>query len=145
MRGFTLIEGILAMAVLAVGLLGLLYIFEGAVANALLADQTYVATNLAREAAETVIARRDCTLTGCGYANTLAAIQANSYNQSPVSGFTGYNLTVTAVEVDSESASAPTNFTVPAASSGYALVTVTVSFNNGSNSVKLQTLIANYT
>jgi type II secretory pathway pseudopilin PulG len=144
-RGFTLIEGVLAVALLAAGLVGLLYVFQGAVVNALVADQSYVALNLAREAAETIIARRDCSLSGCGYADTLAAIQSNSYNASPVTGFTGYNLTVTALEVEPGTSPGPTNFTVASPGSGYARVTVTVTWNSGSNSIQLATLIANYT
>jgi len=145
MRGFTLIEAVLSLALLAFGLFGLLYVFENTTRTALLADQSYVAENLARQALETIIAKRDSTLSGGGYTNTLTAIQANSFNQSPVTGFTGYNLTVTATEVDAESASAPTNFTVALPGSGYARVTATVTFNGGSNTVQLVTLIANYT
>ena len=143
-RGFTLIEAILAIALLAAGLYGLLYVFEGAVSTSLLADQSYVATNLARESIETIIARRDCQLSGCGYTNTLSAIQNGSYNATPVSGFTGYNITVTALEVEPGTTTADTNFTVASPGSGYARLTVVVTFNNGSNSIQLSTLLANY-
>lgn len=144
-RGFTLVEVVLALALLAVGLIGLLYVFQSAVTNSMLSDQTYIASNLAQEAAETIIARRDSTQSGGGYANTLAAIQSNSYNASPVSGFTGYNLTVTALEVAPGSSSAATNFTTAQSGSGYARVTITVTFNGGANSYQLVTLIASYT
>jgi Tfp pilus assembly protein PilV len=143
-RGFTLIEAILAVAFLAAGLAGLLVVFESAVASSLLADQTYVALNLAREAAETILAKRDCNLAGCGYASTLSAIQGGSYNQSPVSGFSIYNLTVTATEVDPGSSTSTTNFTTAQSGSGYASIKIVVSFNNGANSVQLTTLMANY-
>lgn len=145
MRGFTLIEAVLSLSLLAFGLLGLLYIFENASVNTLIADQAYVAENLARQALETVIAQRDSALAGGGYTTTLAAIQANSYNQTPVSGFTGYNLTVTGVEVDAQTSQSTTNFTVALPGSGYALVTATVTWNSGRNSVQLATLISNYT
>lgn len=144
-RGFTLIEAVLSLSLLAVGLFGLLYSFQGAVSSSGITDQSYIATNLARETLETIIARRDCEQSGCGYASTLSAIQANSYNASPVTGFPGYNVTTTAVEVSPGTSSDSTNFTVPTSGSGYARVTVTVSFNNGTNTVTLVTLMANYT
>jgi len=144
-RGFTLIEAVLSLSLLAVGLLGLLYIFENASVNTLVADQSYIARNLAMQALETVIAQRDSALAGGGYPTTLTSIQANNYNQTPVSGFTGYNLTVTAVEVDAQSSMATTNFTVALPGSGYALVTATVTWNSGTSTVKLATLISNYT
>jgi Tfp pilus assembly protein PilV len=144
-RGFTLIEATLALGVLAVGLMGLLYVFEDATVSSLLTDQTYIASNLAQEIAETIIANRDSNLAGGGYTSTLSSIQANSYNASPVSGFTGYNRTVTAVEVAPGSTAGPTNFTVAQPGSGYARVTITVSWNGGANSFVLYTVIANYT
>jgi Tfp pilus assembly protein PilV len=143
--GFTLIEAILAIALFAAGMFGLLYAFEGGVANSLLADQTYVAANLAQEAAEKIIANRDSSLAGGGYTSTLTNIQSNSYNASPVSGFTNYNLTVTALEVDPGVSAASTNFTAASPGSGYARVTITVTFNNGANFVQLVTLMAQYT
>lgn len=144
-RGFTLIEAVLSLALLAFGLLGLLYIFENASVNTLIADQAYIAENLARQALETVIAQRDSTLSGGGYTTTLTSIQANGFNQTPVPGFTGYNLTVTGLEVDAQSAMATSNFTVALPGSGYALVTATVTWNSGRNTIQLSTLISNYT
>lgn len=144
-RGFTLIEAILALAILSVGLLGLLYVFQVAAKASGLADQTYIAENLAQEAAEKIIASRDNSLSGGGYASTLSAIQAGSFNQNPVSGFPSYSLTVTAFEADAEGSSLPTNFTVAMPNSGYARVTVRVTFNGGANYIQLVTIIASYT
>lgn len=143
-RGFTLVEAVLSIALLSVGLFGLLYSFHGSVSQAGIADQSYVAMNLARETLETIIARRDCNESGCGYSNTLTAIQSNNYNASSISGFSSYSLTATAVEVAPGTTSDASNFTTTFSGSGYAKVTVTVTFNNGSNSVELVTLISDY-
>lgn len=143
-RGFTIIEAVLALSLLAVGLFGLLYSFQGSMTSSLLVEQSYVATNLARATMETIIARRDSSLSGGGYADTLSAIQAGSFNQSPVAGFTGYTVTATALEVDPGTSNDATNFTVAMANSGFARVTVAATFNGGTGTLNIVSLMANY-
>lgn len=144
-RGFSLIEAVLALSLLAAGLIGLLYIFQDAVANSLVADQTYVATNIARETMDKVISQRDCNETGCGYSNTLTSINSNTYSASPVSGFSNYSVITTALEVNPDDDDAVDDFADASPGSGYARVTVQVTWNNGTNSIQLVTLLADYT
>lgn len=146
MRGFTFLDAILGLALLAAGLLGILYVFQGSVSSSLLADQTVIATNLGRETLEKITAQRDCNLSGCGYAATLTAINTNhTYDQNPVSGFSNYTITSTALEVNPDSDGGTDDFLDAQSGSGYARVTVTVSWNSGANSIQLVTLLGSYT
>ena len=146
MRGFTFLDAVLGLALLAAGLLGILYVFQGSVSSSLLADQTVIATNLGRETLEKITAQRDCNLSGCGYAATLTSINTNQiYNQNPVSAFPIYSITATALEVDPDSDGGTDDFLDAQPGSGYARVTVNVSWNSGANSIQLVTLLGNYT
>ncbi len=145
-KGFALLDAILGLALLSAGIFGLLYVFQGSVSASILADQTVIATNLARKTMEEIIAQRDCNLSGCGYTSTLTSINNTLlYNQNPVTGFASYVITASAYEVNPNYISGGTDDFLSAQSgSGYARVTVTVSWNNAANAIQLVTLIANY-
>lgn len=146
LQAFSLFDALVGLALLAGGLMGLLYAFQGPVSSALLADQSIIATHLAEETLEKIIAQRDCNLSGCGYSNTLSSINTNqSYNQNPASGFPGYSITATAYEVNPDSDGGTDDFLDAQTGSGYARVTVTVTWNNGANFISLPTLITSYT
>jgi len=144
LKGFTLIEGVLGIAIIGVGLAGLLMAFPTLIHSSLLLDQTAVATNIARETMETIMAQRDCDEPGCGYSATLTSIGNNTYDANPVTGFASYALDTTVLEVDPDNDDDVDDFLDPLPGSGYARVTVLVSFNNGSNSISLATLISDY-
>ncbi|MES2503989.1 MAG: type II secretion system protein [Myxococcota bacterium] len=144
MKGFSLVESVLAMVIIGAGFVGVVMAIPGMARTSLLADQSIVATNLAAEALEKVMARRDCNAAGCGYASTIAAIAANGYNANPVSGFTGYVLTVTVLEVNPDADTGTDDFLDANVGSGYARVTAQVNFNNNANTIKLATMITNY-
>lgn len=144
LKGFTLIEGIISISIIGIGFGGLLMAFPKLIHTSLLLDQTIIATNLAREAMEKVIAKKDCQASGCGYSNTLSAIDSNDFDENPVSGFSNYVLDTSYIEVDSDDDDNQDDFLDALASSGYARVSVSVSWNNGDKSIKLDTLIADY-
>lgn len=142
-RGFTLIEAVLSLGILSVGLIGVMYAFQGMGTSALLADQTVIASNISRGALENVIASRNAN----GYAAALAAIQNGNFNQNPATNYplNSYTLTVTTYEVDPDKdAGATDDFLDAMAGSGYARVTSTVSWNNGQKTVSLVTVMANH-
>jgi Tfp pilus assembly protein PilV len=144
-HGFTLIETALSLAMIAAGLLGLVQAIGTLSPNFMLADKSIVASNIARETLEKIMAQRDCNLSGCGYRPTLTSINSTgSYNANPVSGFPDYVLTTTALEVDPDSDGSSDDFLDAMSYSNYARVTSTVSWNSGANFVKLYTLLANY-
>lgn len=144
--GFVLLDALLGLALLGAGLLGILYAFQGSVSSSLLADQSMIATNLARETLEKIIAQRDCNLSGCGYGATLTSINTNhSYDQNPVSGFSNYIVNTSALEVDPDSDGGTDDFLDAKSGSGYARVTVTVSWDSAAHSISLATLITSYT
>lgn len=145
-KGFTFLDAVLGLALLAAGLLGILYVFQGSATSSILADQTIVATNLARETLEKITAQRDCNLSGCGYTPTLISINTNQiYNQNPVAAFPIYSITTTALEVDPDSDGGTDDFLDALPGSGYARVTVNVSWNSGVNTIQLVTLLGSYT
>lgn len=139
--GFTLIEAVLSLGVMAAGLLGVLYAFHGMGSSSVLADQTITATNIARAAVEKVIAKRDAS----GYSAALTAISSGTFNQNPVTNYAPFVLSVAAYEVDPDDDGTVDDFLDAAPGSGYARVTVTVTWNSGSKTLSLVTLITNYT
>ena len=144
-RGFTLIESVLAIAVIGAGLVGVMYAFQGSVSSSLLADQSIIASNIAREALERIVAQRDNNADGnVGYTDTLAAIQGGTYTLNNAYGQAGFNLVSSAVEVNPNDNNATDDFLDAQPGSGYARVTVTVSWNSAANSIKLETLLAKY-
>ncbi len=147
MKAFTLLDAVLGLTLLSVGLIGVLYMFQGSLSSSVLSLQTSIAVNLARETMEKIEAQRDCNLSGCGYSSTLASIAANSYNENPVSGFTGYQVTASALEVNPDSDGGTDDFLDAQSGSGYARVTVSVNWTTAgvANSVSFVTLLASYT
>ncbi len=135
-KGVTLIEAVLMIAVIGAGLLGVMYVFSGGTQSSLLADQTIVASNLAKEKLEQIIADR----ANKGYAVTIATNYSDGTMPAPYSQY-ARNVTITEVDPDADSGS--DDFLDPLGNSGYARVTVTVSWAGG-NSVKLETLLADY-
>ncbi len=140
--GFTLIEGVLAVLIIGVGLIGVLSIFGGATSRSLNADQVSVAQNLAEEKIETIIANK----ANANYTTVVNNINTGNYNDGPI--FTIYTRTVTRsfinVPASPDGNSTDDFSSVSGSDTGYALVTVTVSFNNGNNSVMLKTLLSNW-
>lgn len=140
-RGFTLIEAVLAIAVVGMGLVGVIYAFHGMGTSSLLADQTVIASNIARGTLESIQADRDIN----GYFLALGEIQSGAHDMAPVPMYPAYSLTVTALEVDPDKdAGATDDFLDPMLGSGYARVTATVTWNNGNNALSLVTMIAHY-
>lgn len=143
--GFTIIETVLAISLVGAGLIGLLLAHQGASSSALLADQAIIASALARETMEKILAQRDCNETGCGYASTLTSINtSNAYDANPPTGFTGYAIDATALEVNPDNDNTTDDFLDAQSGSGYARITVQVSYSNGQKSLKLTTLITDY-
>ena len=126
--GFTLLDALLGLVLLASGLVGMLYAFQGSISSSFLADQSVVAINLARQTLEKVSAQRDCNLSGCGYAATLVSITTNAYNQNPVPGFPGYTITTSAYEVNPGIGGLIDDFLSVLPGSGYMRITVVVRF-----------------
>jgi len=139
-KGFTLIEAVLSMALIGVGLIGMMYAFQGASQSSITADQTVVATYLAQETLERVLSQRDAD----GYNTTRTSIQNNNYNQSPVNGFPNYNITTTVLEVDPDDDDNVDDFLDALPASGCARITTTITWNNGASSLQLATLITEY-
>ncbi len=140
MRAFSLLESVLAMLIIGAGFIAVSKSFGGAGQSTVLAEQTVVAINLASETLEGIAAERN----NSGYTAALASINSGTYTQSPVSGFSAYSITTTATEVSGSSSASPDSFTITQSGSGYARVTVVVSWNSSNNSVKLESLIAEY-
>lgn len=145
MRGFSLIESTLSMLIIGAGFVAIVTSFQDSSQTSLLADQTIVASNLAAETMEKIFAQRDCNNAGCGYTSTLTSINtSNAYDYNPVTGFTGYVIDSTALEVNADADAGTDDFLDASSGSGYARVTVQVSWNNGANSISLASLMANY-
>lgn len=140
-RGFTLIEAVLSLGIMTFGLLGVIYAFHGMGVSSVLADQTVVASNIARGAIEKVIAKRDAS----GYSAALSALTSGSFDQNPVMNYSPYSLSVGGYEVDPDKDPGMTDdFLDASLGSGFARVTATVTWNGGKNSLTLVTIIANY-
>jgi type II secretory pathway pseudopilin PulG len=139
-----MIETIVTLAFLGIAASGILVIFGGSTGDALKADQTVVATQLAREVMEKIFADRATQ----GYATVLSN-GANSY----CSGSFGGNYSIYSCAATFQEVAAPLgpdadnndDFATPSAGSGYLRVTVTVSWNSGNDSISLVTLVANWT
>jgi hypothetical protein len=133
------------MVIIGAGFVAIITAFQGSSKNSLLTDQTLVASNLAAETMDKIFAQRDCNNAGCKYASTLASINtSNTYDYNPAIGFAGYVIDSTALEVNPDADAGTDDFLDASAGSGYARVTVTVTWNNGANSISLVSLMANY-
>ncbi len=137
-KGVTLIEAVFTVAIIGAGLLGVLYAYLGGARSSLLANQTVVAANLAQEKLEEIIADRSSQ----GYAATILT----NYSDGQLSGdFSAYTRNVTILEVDPDDDDSSDDFLDPLPGSGYARITVVVSWSGGAEQVNMETLIAEYT
>lgn len=131
-RGFTLLEMLLTMIVIAVGMMGVMQLFENAARGALQADLSGIATVLAREKLERIAVDkvRD------GY----AAIDAGDYPQEHFSGeFSPYVRTTEITEVSGD------DLVTPEAGSGFKRVVVTVRWGaQPSERIAIATVFADY-
>ena len=131
-RGFTLLEVILAMVVMAVGMLGIMALFHNASRGAMQTDLNGVAIGLAREKLEIVILDkiRD------GY----DALDEAAYPPETFTGDFAPFVRITSMEEVSGS-----DFSTPQPESGYKVVEVTVSWGEGSShSISVPTVVARY-
>ena len=128
-NGFTLIEAVLTLSVLAVGLMGILTLYQQNIGKANEMEQTLVATELAQEKLEQIILDKKYKL----YAFITAANYTSPENMS-AQGFPGYTRTTTILEVD------PSDMVSAQSGSGYKKITVSVSVTGGLT-VTLDTLV----
>ncbi len=131
-RAATIIEIVAAIVILSIALPPLISSFADAALQSIHPSQAVVASFLATERMEEMIARRNRA--SDGYA---ALTTANYPSEAPVSGFAGYNRTVTISFVDDQLAAQPGDV-------GYKLVRVTVDWNGGANEILLERVFANY-
>ena len=128
--GFTLIEVIITLSVLAGGVMGVLTLYQRNIEQAARMEQTLIATQLAQEKLEQILLDKK-------YQN-YAYINATNYPATPEDlasqGFAGYTRTTSIAEVDDA------NLTTPQNGTGYKKVTVTVLLN-GTQAAKLDTLV----
>lgn len=130
-KGFTLLESILAATIISVGIWGAMLVTQNAQVTGVYSDKVTIATQLANEKLEEIIA--DKSLKSSGY----SGITETNYSAETLSGnFSGYERSVTITEVSDADLSTPTT------GSGLKKVTVTVSFDG--QDVSLVTVLANY-
>lgn len=138
MKGVTLLEALFAIIIIGAGLIGVIYLFTGGTRSAVIADQTVIASNLAREKMEQIMADR----VNKGYAATIAT----NYSDGQLSGdYSEFTRNVTIMEMNPDDDDNVDDFLDPQPGSGYARVTVIVSWKGGTKSVKEETLITDYT
>ncbi|MDP2600613.1 MAG: prepilin-type N-terminal cleavage/methylation domain-containing protein [Deltaproteobacteria bacterium] len=129
-KGFTLIEVIITLSVLAGGVMGVLTLYQRNIEQAARMEQTLIATQLAQEKLEQII--HDKKYQNYAYINT------TNYPALPedmgLQGFNGYTRTTTITEVSAA------NLTTPQNGTGYKKITVTVLLN-GTQAAKLETLV----
>lgn len=134
-HGFTLIEGIVAIVVLAVAVPGLFWSIRDAQNRRVDPIQTSKARWLATERLEDIIADRHSSTRGYSY-----LVNGNYSTENPVSGFTGFTRSVAITESGAN--------LVAGSGTGYKKATVTVSFTDGrgtSRSVSIATVLTDYT
>jgi prepilin-type N-terminal cleavage/methylation domain-containing protein len=140
-KGFTLIEAAISIAIIGAGMVGMLYAYQGVVRNSLIADQSVIAANIAREALEKISMRKMYDEFG----PTLTAINTTgTYDENPVTGFAAYVLDCNAVQVNQDDDDNTDDFLDALGGSWVARVTCTVTWNGGNNNFKLVTLITDY-
>jgi len=132
-RAFSLLEAISALVILGVAMPGMLWAIRDNVRRR--ADPVFLsrARFLAAEKLEDIIADANSPARGYSY-----VLNANYAAETPVSGFTGMNRSVSIVETAA-------NFV---AGTGWKTCTVTVSYTDGqaqSRSLQLSTVVTSYT
>lgn len=131
-RATTIIEVVMAIIILSVGLPPLMMAFAESAAQSIAPVNATIASFLATERMEQVIARRYRST--AGYSEVTVA---NFPAETPVAGFTGFNRSVTMTELDA-------NLNVSGAPVGYRSVTVTVTWNAGADQVVIDRLFADF-
>lgn len=132
--GFTLLELILVTVLIGLAVPGILVLFETTSRASYTTQQVAVATNLAGERLEQVTADKFSAARGYAW-----IIVAGRYPvEAPVAGFVGYDRTTTVAEVN------PSDLQTASPGSGYARVTVVISFNGGADTVQVETLLTNH-
>ncbi|MBU0505398.1 MAG: type II secretion system protein [bacterium] len=134
-RGLTLIEATLAIAIIGAGMIGMMYSFTGGSRSSVMADQTIIAANLAKEKIDEIVADRTIN----GYPATITT----SYTDGPI--YSIFSRTVTITEVDPDDDDDVDDFLDASPGSGYARVTVAVTWTGSTEKVQMSTLIAEYT
>ncbi|MBI3812385.1 MAG: type II secretion system protein [Nitrospirae bacterium] len=141
-KGFTLIEVILVIVIMAIAIPGLISAVSFITAQQVNMVGTTTAADLAQEEMENIIAKKQSSCGTCGYANTPPTSCATPLvgTFAAVSGFPNYQKKTDAVCVDSSLASVLTD-------QGYKEITVTVQAVGVGPSVPnavLVTLVTNY-
>jgi len=131
-KGLTIIEVVMALVILAVALPTLVTAFADASRQSIQPVQGSVASFLAIERMEEIIARRYRGTDGYTGVTT-----ANFPAESPVSGFTGFDRSVSVTLTDA-------SLNTVMGDEGYKLVRVTVSFNAGNDEVVLERVFADF-
>lgn len=129
-RAATIIEIVMAIVILAIALPPLIDAFSDAAIQSIHPANAAVASFLATERMEEIIARRFRANDGYG-----AVTQANYPSETPVAGFSRFNRSVTVTFTDSALNSQVSDM-------GYKLVRVTVTWNAGANEIYIERLFA---
>jgi prepilin-type N-terminal cleavage/methylation domain-containing protein len=133
-RGFTIIEGVIALVILAIALPAMLWAVRLAHLGRIAPVLTSRARWLATEKLEDIIADRHSAARGYGY-----LVAGNYAAESPVTGFPGFSRSVAF------------NMTGPdlvSAGTGYKKVTVTVGWTDGAGAAQalaVSTVVTDYT
>lgn len=130
--GFTFMELLLTIVVIASGMIGVMALFENATRGALQADLNGIATNLAHEKLERVVLDK----ARLGY----ATINDTMYPDEAMTG--DYNVFSRRTRVTEVSG---TDLSTALAGSGYKRIEVTVSWGTGSNrQIMIPTVLSSY-
>lgn len=130
-RGFTIVDTILMMMIVGIGLSGIIMFFANTNREVLDSNFTVMASALAQERVEQVVADRGSQ----GY----AAVTQNTYPAEPnmAAPFAGFSRTTTVTEVD------PANPNAALVGSGLKRIDVQVAWNGG-QTVSLSTMVGNW-
>lgn len=131
-RATTIVEIVMAVVILAVAVPPLISAFTQSATNTIQPCNAAVASFLATERMEEIIARRYRATDG--YA---AVTTANFPDESPVTGFPRFSRSVTVAYVNSSLATVGSDV-------GYKKVRVTVSWNSGSDMVVEERIFADF-
>ncbi len=131
-RATTIIEIVMAMVILAIAMPPLMNAFVEASHQSIHPTKASIASFLATERMEEIIARR--YRNSEGYA---AVTTANFPNEPSVSGFGGFSRSVTMTSVSA-------SLTPVGTDEGYKLVRVTVSWGGGGKSVRIERVFSDF-
>jgi hypothetical protein len=134
--GTTIIEVVMALTILGIALPPLIASFADASRQTILPAQATVASFLATERMEQIVARRYRGIYGGQRAYTAVSV-AEFPDEVPVTGFTSYERRVTVTEID--------HLLNPVGSpAGYRKVRVTVSWNGGVDHLFIERVFADF-